>query len=144
MKVILNIDEKYEDTEIMIQTNAMSSEIEHIVRICDNYNNKPIFGVDSTALIPLKIEKVIRFFTSDKKVYCELNDRTLLVKHPLYQLEHSFQTLIRISNSELINPDYIEELELSFSGTIKIMLSNGSDTYSSRRYMKELKRRLGI
>ncbi len=66
------------------------------------------------------------------------------MKEPLYKLEERFIKMIRISSSEMINPDFIKNLELSFTGTIKVNFRDGSFSHTSRRYMKGFKRRLGI
>ncbi|GMA42990.1 hypothetical protein GCM10025853_04470 [Tetragenococcus halophilus subsp. halophilus DSM 20339] len=54
-------------------------------------------------------------------------------------MPHSF---VRISNTEIINLDYVQHFQLSKSGLILIRLSNGHMTSSSKRYLKKVKERL--
>ncbi|UXR51180.1 LytTR family transcriptional regulator [Staphylococcus simulans] len=60
-----------------------------------------------------------------------------------YQLEQSLpKDFIRISQSEIINMHNIKHLSLSKNGMIHIEMKHGEATYSSRRYLKQLKARL--
>lgn len=144
MKVSFEISEKYEEAEVKIYTNAMTPMIEEIIAICAANAQTPLFGYKGDQLLPIKEAEVIRFFTSDKKTFCHVGKEEIIVKEPLYKLEERFVKMIRISSSEMINPDYIKNLEMSFTGTIKVNFNNGSFSHTSRRYMKEFKRRLGI
>ncbi|MDE5616672.1 MAG: LytTR family transcriptional regulator, partial [Clostridia bacterium] len=54
------------------------------------------------------------------------------------------KTIVRISNSEIINLKFVKKFDLSFNGTICVLFSNGSVTYVSRRYVSKIKNTLGI
>ncbi|MDE7359910.1 MAG: LytTR family transcriptional regulator, partial [Lachnospiraceae bacterium] len=51
---------------------------------------------------------------------------------------------VRISNSESINLNKGKNVDLSFSGTIYVELTNGTTTYVSRRYVSKIKKILGM
>ena len=46
---------------------------------------------------------------------------------------------VRISNSEIVNIEQIEKLDMSHAGTIKMYLKNQDETYVSRRYVSKIK-----
>lgn len=144
MKVTFEMSDAYDEALVQIYADAMTDQIREIIQICSEEGQGTLFGLKEEQLIPIQKEEMVRFFSLDKKTYCETPEETLLIKEPLYKLEERFIHMIRISNSEIINPDYIKDLELSLAGTIKVNLKNGGKTYTSRRYMKEFKRRLGI
>ncbi|HCM88525.1 MULTISPECIES: LytTR family DNA-binding domain-containing protein [Vagococcus] len=146
MKVTFEIDSKYDEALVKIYANSMTDQIKSIIDICSEGDRQfpPLFGFKGERIIPIKEEKIIRFYSLDKKTYCELEEETVIIKEALYKLEEQFTELIRISNSEIINPDYIKNLELSLTGTIKVNFKNGTYSHTSRRYMKEFKRRLGL
>ena len=50
----------------------------------------------------------------------------------------------RISKSEIVNLKKIRRLDMSVTGTIKVILSDGTETYTSRRNVTKLKNCLGI
>ena len=64
----------------------------------------------------------------------------------LYEVEERLKQhhFIRISNSEIINLKKVRSFDLSFTGTICVVLNDGSKTYASRRYVTRLKGVLGI
>ncbi|WP_316960159.1 LytTR family DNA-binding domain-containing protein [Staphylococcus simulans] len=67
----------------------------------------------------------------------------LHIQQRFYQLEQSLpKDFIRISQSEIINMHNIKHLSLSKNGMIHIEMKHGEATYSSRRYLKQLKARL--
>ena len=144
MKVTFEMSDEYKETLVNIYASSMTKEIEEIIAICNRKEETLLFGMKNEELIPIKEEDIIRFYSLDKKTYCELINEEVVVKEALYKLEERFPEMIRISNSEIINPDYIKKLELSLTGTIQVNLKNGKYTYTSRRYMKAFKRRLGI
>ena len=47
-------------------------------------------------------------------------------------------------NTEIINLRKIEEIDMSFTGTICVSLTNGAVTYVSRRYIAKIKQLLGL
>ena len=51
---------------------------------------------------------------------------------------------VRISNSEIVNLDYVTALDLSLAGTIRMTLDHSVNTYVSRRYVKRIKEALGL
>ena len=46
---------------------------------------------------------------------------------------------VRISNSEIVNSGHIDRLDMSLTGTIKMCMENGDETYVSRRYVSKIK-----
>lgn len=83
------------------------------------------------------------FFSANKKVYGKTKNSEYIMPYRLYELEHLLQKrFIRISNTEIINLDYVQKLEVTNSGIILILFKNGEQTSSSRRYLKEIKERL--
>ena len=67
-------------------------------------------------------------------------------KSKLYELEEQIKepSFIRISNSEIINFDKVENLDLNITGTIKLNFKSGYITYASRRNIKKIKEYLKI
>ena len=49
------------------------------------------------------------------------------------------QKFVRISNSELVNVQQIEKLDMSYAGTIQMKMRNGDVTYVSRRFVRKIK-----
>lgn len=145
MKLKLNIDSKYSEKEVHIFADKVDDKINQIINICNKKEKFKLLSIKDEKYIPINIDEVIRFYSLDKKVYCQTLKDTLIVKEPIYKLEELYSDkLIKISRGELINPDFIDYLDLSLTGTITIFFINKEKTYSSRRFIKEIKRSLGI
>lgn len=63
----------------------------------------------------------------------------------LYEFEALLGSgFLRISKSSLVNGSYLDCVEPSFGGVMRLVLKNGCRDYISRRYLPALKRYLGI
>jgi DNA-binding LytR/AlgR family response regulator len=56
-------------------------------------------------------------------------------------IKHQF---IKVSRFEIINVTQIKEIENLYSGNIKIIFKYGESTFVSRRFVSQIKRKLGI
>ena len=103
-------------------------------------------GFNSDKLEIIDQNDIIHIYASNSKVYAVTEGGELTLRLRLYELEERLddKIFIRISNSELINIKKIKEFDLSFSGTICVILKDGTATYVSRRYVSKIKKTLGI
>ena len=69
---------------------------------------------------------------SYQKIFEEMMDKT------------PFKKFIRISNTDIVNFDYLKNMDMSLNGNIVMNLKNGERVFVSRRYMKEIKTKLKI
>lgn len=146
MKVNLYIDENEKDPRIDIYSDAMNEEIEEILKLQNLITNKNIVAYSDDKIFIFEPEEIVRIYSESRKVLIEtLDSKIYKLKIPLYEVEEVFQEeFIRISKSELVNFFQLQQLEQAFNGQIKLTLKNGQTAYVSRRFVKELKRRLGI
>ena len=104
---------------------------------------------DGDFLIKLKAQDIYRFFSSDKKVYVQTENEVFLVKMRLYEIEELLQKPVfahfaRISNTDIINFEYVKNFDMSLAGTICVNLKNKTSTFVSRRYISKIKNWLGV
>ena len=59
----------------------------------------------------------------------------------IYELQNTLpnNSFLRISNSEIVNFDNVERINLKISGTVLLVFKSGRSAYSSRRYIKKIK-----
>lgn len=145
MKVKVNIDEKLDEIFIDIYT---PSEDERLKSILDNLQMKKsiLNGYIDEKVYLLEINNIYSIYAENKKVYAHTKDRIYRVNHRLYELEEILdkKRFVRISNSAIINIYKIENLEAAINGMITINFKNGEKEYISRRYLKKVKKALGI
>ena len=94
----------------------------------------------------LSPDDIYRIYSENQKVLAVTDKGVYRLRMRLYQLEERLtgRKFVRISNSEIINLDKTANFDLSFAGTIQVKMKNGETTFVSRRYVSEIKKRLGI
>lgn len=139
----INIDTKIsnnynsEEINIVIYTSKMCEEIEEIIeRIQDSSNNiKIIIGrIDNTA-IPIKTSDIIKFYSNEQNNYFLTENKEYITKKKLYELEEELDKteFIRISNSCIINLNFVEYFDLGITGNITVVLKNNTRENVSKR-----------
>lgn len=101
-------------------------------------------GWDGDFCVQLKPSEIFKVFSQDKKVFVQTEKETFLLKMRLYEFEELAQKcgwnrFIRISNTDIVNFDHASRFDMSFSGVIKIILTNGDSAFVSRRYMNKIR-----
>ncbi len=146
MQIKVEIDSNCKETEIVIRTDKMTDEINDVVQKLSAAQQKLIAGYTGEEIQLLDTTEIIRFYTSNQKVFAQTISSEFAVRLRLYELEERLdKTLfVRVSNSEIVNLKAIRKIDLSFTGTICVILSNGTTTYVSRRYVTKIKQVFGI
>lgn len=149
MDLEIKIDENLKEPKIIISSPTLTDEITNITEILKNslvFNNKLNVSKDSNMYI-LKLEEIETIYAYNNKVYVRsTNNELYTIKEKLYQLEEKlkFTSFVRISNSEIVNFDKVEKLNLKLTGTILLTFKSKNETYVSRRFIKTVKDYLKI
>lgn len=146
MQIKVEIDANYKEPEITIKTSEMTDEVHDIIQKLSVYQQKILAGFKDDNIQLIDIREIIRLYSVDKKIYAQTMSSEFVVRLRLYELEERLdqRLFVRISNSEIVNMKAIKNIDLSYTGTISITLSNGTTTFVSRRYVKKIKLILGI
>ena len=137
----------------VIHAKEKSQQIENlaakIAQLDESGRITVIPGWDGDFCINLKLSQILRIYSQDKKVFLETEKESLLFKQRLYQFEDSAEQLgwtnfVRISNTDIVNIDYIEKFDLTLTGVIKIIMKNGTVAVVSRRYMSKIKNQINL
>ena len=146
MNIHVNIDPDCQEPEVTIRTRELTEEINVLIQKISASNQNIILGFLDDEVHLLEPANLIRLYSANKKVFAETMKVEFAVRMRLYELEERLDPsrFVRISNSEIVNLKAIRKMDLSFTGTIAITLSNGKTTYVSRRYVSKIKKTLGI
>ena len=146
MQIEIKIDEKCNEPKIVVITDRMTAEVSEILKKLSEEREQTIAGVRDDIVEVLEPDSLFRIYASTGKVFAQTNRGEYQLRLRLYELEQRLDRhcFVRISNSEIINLKKVKGFDLSFSGTICVMLSNGTVTYVSRRYVAKIKQILGI
>lgn len=145
MKIEIDIDEKYKDTEIVIRAGKLDQDVEKLVSMMRMANMQ--IGVrrdDETYL--LDAEKILYIEAVERKTFVYTENETYESDLKLYEmeqelLEHDF---FRISKQCIVNIRMIKSLRSDINRKIRITLKNDEQIVVSRMYSDELRRKLGL
>lgn len=149
MNLEIKIDENLKESKIIISSPILTDEIKKITEFLKNsvtINNKLNVFKDTNLYI-LPLEEIETIFSSNNKVYVRTKNNELYTsKQKLYELEEILKntSFVRISNSEIVNFDEVEKLNLKTLGTILLIFKSKNTTYVSRRYIRLVKDYLKI
>ena len=146
VQVEVKLDMTATEPKVIILTNRMTEEVHSIVQMLSETEPKLIAGFREDTVTVLDEKDILKIYAANGKVYAVLPSGEYMLRLRLYEIEERLkpQHFVRISNSEIINLKKVRSFDLSFTGTICVVLSDGSKTYASRRYMTKLKGVLGI
>lgn len=147
MRVRAKIDKSFEALEIQICNNELTPKVQQLVEDISAFVNEGIAGTDLRGeKIMLSTRDILRIYTENQRVMIQDTKGIYSTQEKLYELEERLDEgqFFRISKSEIVNLKKIRRLDLSITGTIKVILSDGTETYTSRRNVTKLKQVLGI
>ena len=145
MKIEIDIDEKYPDTEVVIRANKLDSDVERLVAMMRMVNMQ--IGVrknDETYL--LDVEKILYIEAVERKTFVYTSDETYESDLKLYEIEQELleRDFFRISKQSIVNIRMIKSLKSDINRKIRITLKNDEQIIVSRLYSDELRRKLGL
>ena len=138
-------DEKYKQTELHVCKDKRDEEVARIIADLHAMFDPTLIGTDERGnKVKLSPRELFSIYAEGQKVYCLGQKEKYSLPCKLYELENQLETagFVRISRAELINMRYLKALDLSFTGTIKLTMSNGYQTYTSRRNVTKIKEML--
>ena len=96
------------------------------------------------AAVSLPLERIIRIFSEGRKLKVVAEENTYNMNATLREAEEALQHpgFLRISRYEIIHLDKVQKFDFSMAGTLRIELKDGSETWASRRYIAEIRKRL--
>ena len=132
--------------KVVIHAPAATPEVEALAARFAAEGGGEIPGYRGTETALLKPAEILRFYGEDKEVRAQTAAGTYTVRLRLYELEERLAALrfARISHSEIVNLGKVTALDLTFTGTVRITLADGTVCWASRRYVKKIKEVLGL
>lgn len=146
MEIEIRIDAERREPKVIVLTDKMTEEVSSIIQKLSEEQQTVIAGFRDDILEILDPGDIYRVYASNGKVFAETSHGEYGLRLRLYETEQRLDShvFVRISNSEIINLKKVRGFDLSFTGTICVMLSNGTPTYVSRRYVAKIKQVLGL
>ena len=145
MKISININENITDTEIVINSNSLTPEIERIIAALRMLDSQITVSKNGESYI-LDAAKIAYIESVDRKTFVYTEQDCFEMKLRLYEIEEMLcnSGFLRISKACLVNLKYIRSLKAELDRKIRLTLENGEQIIVSRQYADELKHRLGV
>lgn len=140
MKLEFRRDPQAKEMRVVIIARERDAAVEAVMRRIAG--GEPIRAYCDREEVLLRQEEVVRIYTEKRRVLAESSRGTFVLRERLYELEERLgdREFVRISNSEIVNRRRIESLDYSLTGTIRLRLEGGNETYVSRRYVSRIKK----
>ena len=145
MKINLDINGKYDDTEVIIRAPHLNNDIERIVAMMRMIDMQIAVRRDNETFL-LDTDKILYVEAVDRKTFVYTNTDTYESELKLYELEQELveRDFLRISKQSIVNLRKIKSLKTDVNRKIRITLQNGEQIVVSRMYSDELRRKLGL
>ncbi|HEL2217774.1 TPA: LytTR family transcriptional regulator [Streptococcus suis] len=147
MKVKLAISSDIVEDLVTIEAQAMSEQVSHLVSYIQNLDKQrsSLTVKKGEQVYLVEHDEIVRLYLEDKVLQVETVETTYTSSLRLYQVKEDLPAnFLQISQSEIIHIKQLDHLKLTANGLVKLVMKNGSVTYSSRRYLKVIKERLGL
>lgn len=146
MQIEVKIDPSCREPKLIICTDKLNDKIALLVKKLSEETPEVIAGFRDQNVTLLAQPDLFRIYTANGKVFAQTEREEYQLRLRLFKLEQRLdkRMFARISHSEILNLNKVKSFDLSFAGTIRVSLSNGTATYVSRRYVPKIKQILGI
>ncbi len=146
MKVRFVQNPDQDEPEVVITASELTPQIKELMGSLSGLQAGPILAFHQEKAVLIEQETILRFFADGKGVSVQTDEGIFTVKQRLYEWEEMLDKhmFVRVSNSEIVNLRRVTALDLSMTGTIKMVLNETTNVYVSRRYMKKIKEAVGL
>jgi len=142
MKVDIKINPNIKEESVIFNLREMTPQFSELIELMTTDSRNEIIMYSDNVIRIIKLNEVVCFTTTDKKVIVHTSsNEEFLYKNSLKYIEQTINShmLLRVSQSTIINTNYVKCFEVEFNGTLKVVFKNGHIEYVSRRYVKRIK-----
>ena len=146
MKVRFVQNPDQDEPEVVITARKLTPQIKELMGSLSGLLAGPVLAFHQEKAVLIEQESILRFFADGKGVSVQTDEGIFTVKQRLYEWEEMLDRhmFVHVSNSEIVNLKRVTALDLSMTGTIKMVLNETTNVYVSRRYMKKIKEAVGL
>ena len=144
MKISINVDSRYTETEITINCATVSDKLEKVIATLRASDSK-LTGVKNGQTYILDASQILYIDTVDKKTFLYTESDIYETSLRLYELEEQLSTtdFFRAGKSSIINFSKIKSLKSDIDGRIIVVMENNERLIVSKQYASFIKNKLG-
>ncbi len=143
MKITLNQEAAYEETEVIINCRQADEDILRLVAMLRVYQKKLVGLLDGERYL-LDVKDVLYIDTADKKTFLYTETAVYQSALRLYELEETLRELdfFRAGRSAILNFRRVKSVRPELGRRWLVTMDNGEQIWVSRQYAGELKDKL--
>lgn len=140
MKIVFRRNPDAREIRVLVEAREKTPEVEALLKRLEPAGKLKAYGERGEIL--LEMDEIIRIYTQQRRVLVDSDRGSFSLRSRLYELEEKLDAVefVRISNSEIVSRRRILHLDFSLTGTIRLSLKGGGETYVSRRYVSRIRR----
>jgi DNA-binding LytR/AlgR family response regulator len=145
MKITINADERYSETEIIVNCNRVSDDIDKLLAAIRLLDMKLTGRKDGRQFI-LEAADVVYIDSIDKHTFLYTTNSVYESSFKLYELEAKLadRDFLRANKNSLFNIKYIHSIEPDFDRRLILSMTGGSKLIVSRQYATAVKEKLEV
>ena len=143
MKLTINTDERITETEIIVNCNRMSNDIEKLIHAIRMFEMKFTGRKDGQQYF-IDIANVIYIESTDKRTFIYTSKDVYESSFKLYELEEKLasKNFLRASKNCLFNLNHIQALKSDLEQRLLLTMEGGIKIIVSRQYSSAVKAKL--
>ncbi len=143
MKITLNQDPSFPETEVIINCPQADEDILHLVAML-RVHQKKLVGVLNGERHLLDTKDILYIDTADKRTFLYTAEAAYECALRLYELEEALKGMdfLRAGRSAIVNFRRMKSIRPELGGRMLVTMDNGERLYVSRQYAVELKEKL--
>ena len=143
MKITLNQDPAFRETEVIINCPQADEEILRLVAMLRVYQKK-LVGILNGERHLLDAKDILYIDKADKKTFLYTERAVFESALQLYELEDTLRELdfLRAGRSAIINFRRVKSIRPELGGRLLVTMDNGEQVYVSRHYAGEMNAKL--
>ncbi|MBR5756631.1 MAG: LytTR family transcriptional regulator DNA-binding domain-containing protein [Firmicutes bacterium] len=147
IKVRFEEDRNIDYIDIQVRAKDCDRQVQLLIDSLSKRGNDTIAVNDlSGAVVMLPVKEIILLSVDGKLVNIITKKEKYSVRCSLQHLEESLDSrrFMRISRYEIVNLAKVERYDFTLSGTLRLELSGGIETWASRRCIPQIRKQLMI
>jgi DNA-binding LytR/AlgR family response regulator len=144
MKITIDEHDKNKDIEVVIKGSKDDERVQKLYQTL-LYYDQSIIGKKDDRHVQLPLNIIYYFDTIDDLTFAYTKNHVYEVNYRLYQLEEMFQEnpFLRVNKHTIVNIKKIKYFHSTMNGRMEAKLLNDERIKISRRYVPDLKKKLG-
>ena len=145
IKIHFEQDSLLPHIEVLIRSSEQDEQVMGLIRkISDEDPDFLVITDINNISNTIMMNDILLLSVSGKYVMLKTESETYTVRQSLQNLENilDMKKFIRISRHEIVNLSKVKHFDFTLSGTLRLQLVNGTETWASRRCVPLIRKRI--